>query len=266
MEILAFRIRGKLAHFRKYYANNTAMSFTVPPRTSIMGIMAAFMGLAKDSYYEAFSSENIRIGIRVLTPLKKTFHRLNLLSIKSLGDVSRHWSSDFRGAGGRIQTPFEVVCPWQIGKEDLAYQVFVAPNTPDARIFNTIKDHFLHKPAIFCPTLGTANFTAAIDAIQLVPGENIRESTSTDFILFDSAIPVRMVQELAFDSDAPETSSFIEEDLMPGDFSANGNREVRAMNRILFSTTRKPLKVKLLGPYYNVQFQEESVNIQFVDS
>jgi CRISPR-associated protein Cas5h len=81
MEILTFTIKGKLAHFRKYYANNTAFSFTIPPRTTLMGIVAAAMGLPKDSYYEDFSSEKIKFGIRVLSPLKKSFHRLNFLSI-----------------------------------------------------------------------------------------------------------------------------------------------------------------------------------------
>ncbi|MCX6166236.1 MAG: CRISPR-associated protein Cas5, partial [Ignavibacteriae bacterium] len=109
MEILCFKIHGKLAHFRKYYANNTAFSFSIPPRTSLMGIVAAAMGLQKNSYYEDLASEKIHFGIRVLSPLKKSFHRLNLLSIKSIGDMAKKWSSDFRGEEGRIQTPFEVV-------------------------------------------------------------------------------------------------------------------------------------------------------------
>ena len=85
-----------MAHFRKYYANNTAFSFSIPPRTAIMGIVAAAMGWPKDSYYEDLASENIQLGIRVLKPLKKSFHRLNFLSIKSTGDIAKHWSSDFR--------------------------------------------------------------------------------------------------------------------------------------------------------------------------
>jgi len=35
MEILSFDIVGKFAHFKKYYANNTALSFSIPPRTTI---------------------------------------------------------------------------------------------------------------------------------------------------------------------------------------------------------------------------------------
>ncbi|MDZ7691710.1 MAG: CRISPR-associated protein Cas5 [Balneolaceae bacterium] len=102
-------MKGKFAHFRKYYANNTAFSFSIPPRTTLMGLTAAIMGWEKDSYYERLSSEHIHFGVRVLTPLKKSFQRLNFLSIKSTGDISKSFDSDFRGKSGRIQTPFEVV-------------------------------------------------------------------------------------------------------------------------------------------------------------
>ncbi|MFW6351989.1 MAG: CRISPR-associated protein Cas5 [Bacteroidota bacterium] len=128
MEILCFKISGKLAHFRKYYANNTAFSFSIPPRTTLMGIVAAVMGWDRDSYYEALSSENIHFGVRVLTPLKKSFHRLNLLSIKKPGDMLKKWSSDFRGEGGRIQTPFEIVSGPDLVKNEVEYQVFLGVN------------------------------------------------------------------------------------------------------------------------------------------
>jgi CRISPR-associated protein Cas5h len=91
MEVLSIDIGGKFAHFRKYYGNNTALSHTIPPRTTIMGMLAAIMGRERDSYYEDFASDKIRIGVQILTPLKKTFHRLNLLKIGSSED-------DFRGA------------------------------------------------------------------------------------------------------------------------------------------------------------------------
>ena len=106
MEVLCFKMSGKLAHFRKYYANNTAFSFTIPPRTTLMGIVAAIMGLERDSYYELLASENIHFGVRVITPLKKSFHRLNFLSIKTLGDLSKKMSSDFWGEGGENSNCF----------------------------------------------------------------------------------------------------------------------------------------------------------------
>lgn len=266
MEILTFKIKGKLAHFRKYYANNTAFSFTLPPRTTIMGIVAAVMGKPKDTYYEDFSSEKIKFGIRVLSPLKKSFHRLNFLSIKSLGDMEKKFSSDFRGEDGRIQTPFEVISAWNIGTGEVAYQIFITNQESGNEIFDQIKSHFLEKSTVYNLTLGTANFTASISDIQLINASSVKEVKSNDFILMNSAIPTHMVEELKFDKEEFGSYNFVEEDMMPGEFIANHNREVKKMNQILFSITPNPLRIKISKEYYQLELNDEVINIQFMDS
>ena len=266
MEILSFKVKGKFAHFRKYYANNTAFSFSIPPRTSIMGMIAAVMGWGKDSYYETLSSENIRIGVRVLSPLKKSFHRVNFLSIKSIGDLSKNLASDFRGEGGRIQTPFEVVSAWDISKGDVVYQIFIAPNNSGNDIFQQLKSHFLKNTPVFNVSLGTANFMASIYDVQEIKNNLLSVQNSDDFVLVNSAVPTHLIEELKFDKDEYDNYNFVEEDMMPGDFVANNNREVSAMNKLLFSTTPNPLRVKLSSPYYQLKLADETINIQFVDS
>jgi CRISPR-associated protein Cas5h len=266
MEILCFKVRGKLAHFRKYYANNTAFSFTIPPRTSLMGMVAAAMGWPRDSYYEDLGSENIRFGIRVLSPLKKSFHRLNFLSIKSIGDIGKKWSSDFRGEGGRIQTPFELVSEWDISKGEVVYQVFISPTTVGVDVFELIKNQFLSGKLVFNITLGTANFTASISDVEYINSDKIVEKESEDFVLLNSAVPSHQVEELRFDKEEFENYNFVEEDMMPGDFLSNNNREVRKMNRLLFSITPNPIRVRLKKPFFQVGLNGETINLQFMDA
>lgn len=266
MEILCFKVKGKLAHFRKYYANNTAFSFTVPPRTSLMGMVGAVMGWPRDSYYEDLASENIRFGIRVLSPLKKSFHRLNFLSIKSTGDMSKKWSSDFRGEGGRIQTPFEVVSAWDIAKGEVVYQVFISAQDTGKGIFELIKEQFISKEPVFSITLGTANFTASIHDVELVNAQEIMQKSSEEFVLMNTAVPSDQIEELKFDKQEFGNYNFVEEDMMPGDFVANNNREVRKMNRLLFSITPNPIRVKLKNPFFQVELSQESINLQFMDA
>ncbi len=266
MEILCFKISGKFAHFRKYYANNTAFSFTIPPRTSLMGVVAAVMGLERDSYYEMLASENIRFGVRVLTPLKKTFHRLNLLSIKSLGDMRKKWSSDFRGEGGRIQTPFEVISGWDISKGLVVYQIFISATDKGNMEYEAIKEAFLRNQPVFNITLGTANFSASISEVQCNMGKESNVNDLENYQMIHSAIPSEHISDLQFSRDDFESYNFIEEDMMPGDFVANKNREVRKMNRIVFSVTPTPLRVKLKKQFFKVTVNSESLNIQFMDS
>ncbi len=232
-----------------------------------MGMVAAVMGLDRDSYYERFASEKIRFGIRVLTPLKKSFHRLNFLSIKSLGDMSKKLSSDFRGEGGRIQTPFEVVTGLDISKDMVTYQVFIAANNNNGKDeFEVIKESFLKKEPVFNITLGTANFSASISDVHCLQGEETQSESPEDYILLHSAIPSEHIAELQFSKDDYDSYNFVEEDMMPGDFVANKNREVRKMNRVVFSTTANPLRVKLNKPVFNIILNNELLNIQFMDS
>ncbi len=265
MEVLCFKISGKLAHFRKYYANNTAFSFTIPPRTTLMGIVAAAMGLERDSYYELLASENIHFGVRVLTPLKKSFHRLNFLSIKTLGDLSKKLSSDFRGEGGRIQTPFEVVSGWDLTKDDVVYQVFITPTELGEKVFEDIKSHFINANPVFNITLGVANFGASINDAFLGEAISIDDFDPNNYSLVHSAIPTSLVSDLKFDKEDFGSYNFVEEDLMPGDFVANNNREVRKMNRLLFSTSTNPLRVKLNSPPFKMNLSEGEIVFQFMD-
>jgi|SRR5690554_516980 len=265
MEILSFRVSGKMGHFRKYYANNTAFTYSIPPRTTLMGIVAAVMGLPKDSYYEDFASEKINFGIRVLSPLKKSFHRLNLLSVKSIGDITRNLSSDLRGEDGRIQTPFEVISGWDIVKDDVVYQVFISATDIGSESFEKIKNHFLNKEPVYNVSLGAANFMASISKVKLYKADDVQEVNNESFVQIHSAIPVSIVKDLKFDREEYENYSFVEEDMLPGDFIANHNRELRKMNKLLFSTTPNPLRVKLKSSFYQIKKEAEDLNIQFMD-
>lgn len=266
MEILCFNINGKLAHFRKYYANNTAFSFTIPPRTTLMGMIAATMGWERDGYYEALSSEKMHLGVRVLSPLKKSFHRLNMLSIKKPGDMSKKWSSDFRGEGGRIQTPFEIVSGPNLVKNEVSYQVFLSPRPAGESVFEEIKNHFLNHEPVYNITLGVAGFTATINHVVLLKEDHIKEVDVDDYLYVHSAIPSGHIEELQFSKDARENYNFVEEDMMPGDFVGNKNREVQKMDRLVFSTTQYPLRVRLNTPCYQLNLPSGEVVIQFMDT
>ncbi|HBM79479.1 MAG TPA: CRISPR-associated protein Cas5, partial [Clostridiaceae bacterium] len=58
MQVISLHFKGKMAHFRKYYSNSSALSYFIPPRTTIIGIVAGFLGYERDTYYEDFSLEN----------------------------------------------------------------------------------------------------------------------------------------------------------------------------------------------------------------
>lgn len=235
MEVISFDISGKIAHFRKYYANNTALSFSIPPRTTIMGILAAICGLPKDSYYELFSSRNINIGIALHTRTKKTIHRLNLLSIKG--------PNDFRGSKGHVQTPFEIVTGEDLKDSTITYRIFLRALGIPIEDYKRLKELLQTKGNNFALTLGAASFNASLSKYQEY--EATERKALPGFEYFDSAINSDDVENIELVTDEFGRISIVEEELMPADFVANYNRELQKMNRMLFSVSASQLKARL---------------------
>lgn len=268
MEIIQLDIKGKMAHFRKYYANNTSMSFSIPPRTTIMGMLAAILGIGKDEYYEVLASDKIRIGIALCSPIKKSFHRLNLLSIKSLGNLrvdfekERAFNSDFRGTGGRIQTPFEIVTGYNIQNDEVWYRVFISCFADGKQIFQQLKECILAKQSHYNLSFGIASFSAYISSAKVYESEFVEEKIiQNQLIEMNSAVNSDNISSLKFEKQ--DDYSFVEEELMPSDFIANYNRELSKMNRVLFTHNALPLKVVYSGKFYVLQ---NTYNVTFLEN
>ncbi len=260
MEILSFDLVGKFAHFRKYYSNSTALSFTIPPRTTLIGILAGILGRAKDSYYEEFSGDKIRLTLSVKSSLKKSFHRLNFLKI-----ISKN-TENFRGINGRIQTPFEVVQPVDIREQSIRFRIYVTCSDNGISTYNEVKNKLLSGEKIFNTSMGIAPFSAAIKNVRVYINENIKEiSIENEFVSIDSVVLSETVHELRFEKSENYKYNFVEEDLLPADFKANYDRELIKMNRVLFTTGDIPLFVKFTGKIYNIKNGKYDFNIQFLD-
>lgn len=256
MEILSFDVEGKFAHFRKFHGNNTAMSYSIPPRVTLIGMLAALKGEPKDSYYEKFKSHNLKVGVRVLTGLKKSFHRLNFLSIKG--------KDDFRGQKGRIQTPFEVITGDDVKQDHVRYRVYLAGGE-DAELYATLKEYLSTQKRHYNLTLGTANFSAFASNVQVRESEAVE--VNDEWTQLHSACNSDQVTEIDFPDDPHFRFNHIEEELMPADFiGGDKGREVYRMNRLLFTTQNFPLHVKLQGRYHRIITEgDSSENIQFME-
>ncbi len=260
MQIISFDVSGKMAHFRKYYANNTAFSFSLPPRTTIMGMLANMMGYPRDSYYAAFASKYLRIGIRVMTPIKKTFHRMNMLSIKSTGDAMKG-TGDFTGVGGRTQIPFEIVTGQDLRFDFVVYRIFLGVGEEDNGEFAKLKELILQKKQHFNLTLGTANFSSSIRNQRLY--EKCKPTFSNEAIKIHSAIPSHFLKKM----DANNIDdNFIEEELLPADFIKDFDRELSKMNRLIYSTKGLPISVNTEKPFFNILDENgNNQNIMFME-
>lgn len=255
MQVLAFDLVGKLAHFRKYYANNTAMSFSVPPRTTLMGVLAAMLGLPRDSYYAALAGSQLRLGVGVRSPLKKSFHRLNFLKVERPSHLNGSHPDH------HIQVPFEVVSGHDLTRDLVRYRVYVAPTAAGQAIFDQLVAQLTTGGGPhFALSLGTANFSAALENVRLHPQAQTR--SSDEVLEFHSTVPTELILPQSL---ATGTAISLEEELLPADFVGAGQRELAAMNRVLFSTDGQPLRAQVRGEFFELSEANETQRLLFLE-
>lgn len=256
MKIISFDLSGKFAHFRKYFSNSTALSYTIPPRTVITGILAAVMGYEKDSYYDALSRKNLKIAVGVLSPLKKSVHRVNNLMIKSRS------LGDFMGEKHHTQSPIEIITPDNLISGNIVYRIYFLSEDIDFR--DSLIDKLSKKESVFNISFGAAQFFASISNTNIYYDSDIEENyCENELISFNSAVYADNVKSIVFDINETWKYNFIEEDLLPMDF-LNKSRELESMEHLLYTTDNFPLKVKFTGNFYRINKNNQNCFIQFL--
>jgi len=94
-QVLEVKLSGKFAHFRKFYTNASSLTYTIPPRTTICGILASILQIPRDEYYDLMSSDKLGIAISLKNNnYLKIFQTLNYAADKSkktpINDLSVH--------------------------------------------------------------------------------------------------------------------------------------------------------------------------------
>lgn len=190
MKVISFHLKGKMAHFRKFYSNSSALSYFIPPRTTICGIIAGLLGRNKDEYYEEFSIKNCNIAVASCSPIKKTIQKMNFLMIKSNNDLNgsqEHHS----------QTPMELIIPQNIRNDHLDYKVWL--HHKDEKVMNEITeliaglDIGYYRTRGISVALGSAFNLGWIDDIEILEGEIINEVKDE---ILSSAIPLGKIKDI----------------------------------------------------------------------
>ena len=189
MKIISFRLRGKMAHFRKFYSNSSALSYFIPPRTTISGIFAGLLGWERDRYYNAFSLNQCKIAVACCTPVKKTMQKLNYLMVKKEGDLNG-------SAEHHSQTATEMVIPQNIRSGYLDYQTWI--HHQDNGIMNKIEkmiqaDFPGYYSLGISLGLGTAFNLGWIEGMEIFEGVEKKESSTKEI---SSVIPLSKLDEI----------------------------------------------------------------------
>jgi len=155
-ELISFEICGKMAHFRKYYTSASALSYTIPPKTTIVGLLAGMLGMQRDTYYEEFN--DWVIGIEVVSPVRKIFQKMNYLKVENAIKIGLDTNNlEITGVNNRTQIAVELLIPENIRKEVLTFKIYVGTKQGNDENFAKLKNCLENYRFDYGFALGTAN-------------------------------------------------------------------------------------------------------------
>lgn len=243
MGLLIFDLEGKFAHFRKYDTNSSSLTYSAPPRTVICGMIAAILGMEKNSYYSLFIPQKAKIGVRILSKNHKVMQSLNYWKTEG--------TKDFRTPTNHTQIPFEVLT----NQQKVAYRIYFEHE--DTSICMELEKRLKEQKYYFAPYLGAAPFQCYINNVEYITEEQINNQEKLPF-----ATIVRIC-DIEEDSVEFHNGSFVlTRERMPRYFDEN--RYLEEASSYLLELNGKPLIMKCNGEVRKVQYKDGEEYITFL--
>ncbi|NPA80248.1 MAG: type I-B CRISPR-associated protein Cas5 [Thermotogae bacterium] len=207
---MVFDLLGKFAHFRVFYANANALTYTFPPRTTLTGILASILGRSRDTYYEDMGPENLKLALRVVEPVRKRMVAVNYVKTESFPAEVKITKRAARISVGYFETyPTRMEILMSKGGGFLRFRVYLS-----AKIYSLheeLKDRLRSNSPHYSLYMGISEFLAWTEFV----GEYEAQDVITDEVL--SVVPERLFESLDFSS---LKEAFVEK--IPLHFRLNG--------------------------------------------
>lgn len=237
--LLVFDLVGPMAHFRKFYTNSSSLSYRIPPRTVLMGIIAALLDRERDQYYDELALERARIGVALKTPARTLMQTVNYLFTKDEG-----WD----GSKGHTQIPVELVLP-KPPELLLRYRVYFAHT--DEKLAEELHEQLCQQRYRYPLYLGLTECPAWVESPRLYQSSELRILRDPQDVLpIETAVPI---SRLAGDLKLQEGLR-IYKDRMPFDFYFD--RRLKAVDEVLWEAEGRPLCLAIRGEAFQLPGQQ----------
>lgn len=173
--ILELELSGKFAHFRKFYTNASSLTYTIPPRTAVAGMIASILRYPRDSYYEDLSSRQLSIAVAVKTGVqpRKFMQTLNYINYKgAIYDASVHSLCRFELLTGDKD-------------KDISYRIWLGFHTQNEKLA-TIEKLIAERSFGYGIYLGQRQFRADLEIINRYDESGFEMVSESAYV--DSAI------------------------------------------------------------------------------
>ncbi len=172
MKVIAFRWYGKFGHFLRAEANASALSYPVPPPTTIFGLLGAVLGLDKDSAQTVLAGSHLAVSGKIP---QKHWHKVKLRKDPP-APLPFTIKKNTKGTSSRQRATL-------IRQEWLIFPDFTVYAALPEEYHNELAERLRCKKWYFPPCFGISEFIARLDFItefngRLLPkGEYMVDST-----------------------------------------------------------------------------------------
>ena len=223
MKIVVFDLWGNYGHFRVPYTTSSPISFPVPPKTALYGIIGAILGYDKDSYLEIFSKEHWSFAVSLRKSISKFHIPENFINTKVAKMFAR--------------MPKNKSCRTQINMEFLKnpyFRIYVLSDNENElnRLELLLKEH----KSFYTPVLGISECLANFEFIGSFDSEN---QTCNDFVEICSILPLSEQVDIKF---LQQDKKFLKVHI-PTEF--NDKRELTESKDFVLESTGKTITAKV---------------------
>jgi len=221
-KILVFDVWSEYAHFRKFFTTTSPLTFSLPPRTALCGLMGAILGFPKESYLGKFSRKNASFAVRLMNPVKKVRFSENLIdteSVQTMHIIKQH-----------TRIKFEFL-------KDAKFRIYFTHTDPD--LYATAREMISCHKCVYTPCLGISEHIANFKYIGEFP---INKTDKPMEISLDSVIPKDQLQKVQFESGKEYMT-----ETLPNEMAED--RTVNEYQQFMFERNGKPISATVSSYY-----------------
>ena len=227
---LSFELRGEWGHFRRVEGNIVKQTYRIIPRTTVAGLVAAMLGLDRDSYYEAFGPSVSAVAVEPTAELRTMNVPQNTLST-----AKEHMTTMPSHGHVRISMPDPTELRQQHNYEmlvDPAYRIDLRLTDNDLR--GRLRDRLKDGTSYYPPSLGLSEHLAEVTYLgEFDVTPRPRETTQVDSAVVE-----------AVDSVELEPNMEVKVERSPAFMTADEDgRTTRAFQSLAYATGAEPLRV-----------------------
>lgn len=218
MKALVFDIKGDYGHFRKFYTTSSPLTFSIPPRTTVCGMIGALIGLDKEEYLDYFKKEDAKIAIQILSPINKTRLSTNLIDTKTAKMYSK--------IDNRTQVTYELL-------KNPSYRIYFSHS--NETVYNKVKSYLEANKSYYTLSLGLSQFIAEYE----YKGEvNLQHISKDEFTYIDTVVRFNEKLEVQLENNKEYFKDNMQNEM-------NNQRVVTEYIKVLLERNGKPIKCKI---------------------